>query len=243
MSTKTALITGGASGMGLVESRLLAEHGHQVVILDLNADGLNDAVASIREANGTAEGYEVDLTDHDGINEVISEITAKYETIDVLVNNVGVFDQYLASLDTPREKWDFLLAINLTSVFDMTNAVLPHMLKARSGAIINIASVAGMVAGKGGAAYTATKHAVVGYTKHIASEYGPEGIRCNAVLPGTIETPLIAEVADSIPTDAIPSRRFGQPEEVAELVAFIASDKAAFINGAAITIDGGFTAQ
>lgn len=243
MPTKTAIITGGASGMGLTEARLLAEHGYEVMILDINADGLNDAVTSITDAGGSAEGHQLDLTDHDAINSTVARIRESRDSIDVLVNNAGVFDKYLTSLDTPREKWDFLLSINLTSVFDMTNAVLPHMLKAGSGAIINIASVAGVVAGKGGAAYTTTKHAVIGYTKHIASAYGPEGIRCNAVLPGTIETPLIAEVADSIPKDAIPSRRFGRPEEVAELVAFIASDKAAFINGAAITIDGGFTAQ
>lgn len=243
MPTKTAIITGGASGMGLTEARLLAEHGYEVMILDINADGLNDAVTSITDAGGSAEGHQLDLTDHDAINSTVARIRDSRDSIDVLVNNAGVFDKYLTSLDTPREKWDFLLSINLTSVFDMTNAVLPHMLKAGSGAIINIASVAGVVAGKGGAAYTTTKHAVIGYTKHIASAYGPEGIRCNAVLPGTIETPLIAEVADSIPKDAIPSRRFGRPEEVAELVAFIASDKAAFINGAAITIDGGFTAQ
>jgi NAD(P)-dependent dehydrogenase (short-subunit alcohol dehydrogenase family) len=135
------------------------------------------------------------------------------------------------------------LAINLTSVFEMTNAVLPSMIKRGTGSIVNIASVAGLVAGKGGAGYTASKHAVVGYTKHLASEYARYGVKINAICPGTIETPLVKDVIANIPTDLVPARRFGQVEEVAELAAFLASDESKFMNGAAVPIDGGFTVQ
>ncbi|MGJ9455409.1 SDR family NAD(P)-dependent oxidoreductase [Actinotignum sp. GS-2025e] len=241
MSQKTAVITGAASGMGLTEAKLFAERGYKVALLDVNEDGLKSAVAEIKAAGGEASSFTIDLTDHDSIIATVAEVEKEFEHIDVLVNNAGVFDKYQASLDTPRERWDFLLAINLTSVFDMTNAVLPGMLKRGEGAVVNIASVAGIVAAKGGAAYTAAKHAVIGYTKHLASEYSKEGIRFNAVAPGTIVTPLVAGIVDSIPTDPVPLRRFGQPEEVAEAVFFLADGKAGFVNGTTLTVDGGFT--
>ncbi|MGJ9623798.1 SDR family NAD(P)-dependent oxidoreductase [Actinotignum sp. GS-2025b] len=243
MSQKTAVITGAASGMGLTEAKLFAERGYKVALLDVNEDGLKSAVAEIKAAGGEAASFTIDLTDHDSIIATVAEVEKEFEHIDVLVNNAGVFDKYQASLDTPRERWDFLLAINLTSVFDMTNAVLPGMLKRGEGAVVNIASVAGIVAAKGGAAYTAAKHAVIGYTKHLASEYSKEGIRFNAVAPGTIVTPLVAGIVDSIPTDPVPLRRFGQPEEVAEAVFFLADGKAGFVNGTTLTVDGGFTVQ
>lgn len=243
MSQKTAVITGAASGMGLTEAKLFAERGYKVALLDVNEDGLKSAVAEIKAAGGEAASFTIDLTDHDSIIATVAEVEKEFEHIDVLVNNAGVFDKYQASLDTPRERWDFLLAINLTSVFDMTNAVLPGMLKRGEGAVVNIASVAGIVAAKGGSAYTAAKHAVIGYTKHLASEYSKEGIRFNAVAPGTIVTPLVAGIVDSIPTDPVPLRRFGQPEEVAEAVFFLADGKAGFVNGTTLTVDGGFTIQ
>lgn len=229
--------------MGLTEAKLFAERGYKVALLDVNEDGLKSAVAEIKAAGGEASSFTIDLTDHDSIIATVAEVEKEFEHIDVLVNNAGVFDKYQASLDTPRERWDFLLAINLTSVFDMTNAVLPGMLKRGEGAVVNIASVAGIVAAKGGAAYTAAKHAVIGYTKHLASEYSKEGIRFNAVAPGTIVTPLVAGIVDSIPTDPVPLRRFGQPEEVAEAVFFLADGKAGFVNGTTLTVDGGFTIQ
>ena len=243
MTQKTAIVTGSASGMGLVEAQLFAEKGYKVALLDVNEEGLTSAVDQITSAGGDAEGFTIDLTDHDSMVSTVKAVEESFGKIDVLVNNAGVFDKYQTSLDTPRERWDFLMAINLNSVFDMCNAVLPGMIARGEGAIVNIASVAGLVAGKGGAAYTASKHAVIGYTKHLASVYSPEGIRINAVAPGTIVTPLIKDVVDSIPTDPVPLRRFGQPEEVAETVFFLADGKAGFVNGTTVTIDGGFTIQ
>ena len=117
------------------------------------------------------------------------------------------------------------------------------MISRGNGSIINISSVAGLVAGKGGAAYTASKHGLIGYTKHLASVYASQGIKVNAICPGTIVTPLTKDILENIPVDQIPARRFGQQEEVAELAVFLASDQAKFMNGTAIPIDGGFTIQ
>ena len=128
-------------------------------------------------------------------------------------------------------------------MFRLCRLVLPQMIERGSGAIVNIASIAGLVAKKGGAAYTSSKHAVIGLTKHLSSEYAKDGIKINAVCPGTIVTPLIKDVADSIPKDNVPMRRFGTPEEVAQLVEFLASDEADFMNGSIIPIDGGYTIQ
>ncbi len=243
MTQKTCIITGSASGMGLTEAKLFAERGYKVALLDVNEEGLKSAVEEISALGGDAQAFTVDLTDHDSIVSTVAQVEEAFGHVDVLVNNAGVFDKYQASLETPRERWDFLLSINLTAVFDMTNAVLPGMLARGEGAVVNIASVAGLVAGKGGAAYTAAKHAVIGYTKHLAAEYSPQGVRFNAVAPGTIVTPLIAEVAENIPTDPIPLRRFGQPDEVARAVYFLADGGADFVNGTTLTIDGGFTIQ
>lgn len=243
MSQKTAIITGSASGMGLIEAKLFADRGYKVALLDVNEEGLKKAVEEIQSTGGEAEGFVINLTNHDSIIATVKAVEDSFGKIDVLVNNAGVFDKYQTSLETPRDRWDFLLSINLTSVFDMCNAVLPGMIERGEGAIVNIASVAGLVAGKGGAAYTASKHAAIGYTKHLASEYSRHGIRINAVAPGTIITPLIKDVVDSIPTEPVPLRRFGQPEEVAETVFFLADGKAGFINGTTVTIDGGFTIQ
>ena len=159
------------------------------------------------------------------------------------VNNAGVFDKYATLLDTDGDLWDRIYDTNVKSIYRITRLVLPNMLNQGGGAIVNVASIAGLVAGKGGAAYTSSKHAVIGLTKHIASEYGKSGIRANAICPGTIVTPLIAEVVDNIPKDNVPMRRFGEPSEVAQLCLFLAGDDAQFVNGAVIPIDGGYTVQ
>lgn len=240
LQNKVVIVTGGASGMGYEEAKLFVEKGARVAIFDINGEGAEKTAAEF--GNGTI-GLKADLTNPDDIKAAIEKTVATFGEIDVLVNNAGVFDKYLPSLETSRDTWNKFIALNLTSVFDMCNAVLPKMIEKKSGNIVNIASVAGIVAGKGGAAYTATKHAVIGYTKHLVSEYAKYGIRINAVCPGTIETPLTKDVLANIPKDLVPARRFGQAKEVAELVAFLADEQAGFVNGATIVADGGFTIQ
>lgn len=243
LDDKTAIITGGASGMGRAEAQAFAAQGARVVIADLNEEMANEVVSAIRSTGGTAMAVKTDVTDEQDLKTLVERTIAEYGQIDVLVNNAGVFDKYANSLDTTEPQWDFIFNINVKSVFTLTNLVLPGMISRGKGSIVNIASVAGLVAGKGGAAYTASKHAIIGYTKHVAATYGKDGIKVNAICPGTISTPLIAASLENIPTYAIPVGRFGEAEEVADLAIFLASDDANFMQGAAIPIDGEFTIQ
>lgn len=243
LENKVAVITGSASGMGKGEAMAFAKEGAKVVVADIDYDGAKEVVVDIQSAGGEALAVEVDVTDEEAVKSMVKETNDTFGKIDILVNNAGVFDNYENILDMDLDQWKSLVELNLTSVFLVSKAVLPDMIERGSGSIISIASVAGLVAGKGGAAYTASKHGVIGLTKHIASEYAKDGIQVNAIAPGTIETPLIAEVKDDIPTDNIPAGRFGQVNEVAELVLFLASGEANFVNGVTIPIDGGFTIQ
>lgn len=243
LKNKVVLISGAASGMGKGEALAFAEAGAKVVIADLDKEKADQVVAEIQENKGTALAVETDITSTEAIAKLYQQVKESFGTVDVLVNNAGVFDQYQPLLDMDKDNWNFYLQINLTSVYEMTRTFLPDMIEKGGGKVINVASIAGLVAGKGGAAYTAAKHGVIGLTKHTASEYAAKGIQCNAIAPGTIETPLIAEVKDQIPTDNIPADRFGQVEEVANLVLFLASDKSNFINGVTLPIDGGYTIQ
>ncbi|WP_349729374.1 SDR family NAD(P)-dependent oxidoreductase [Peribacillus frigoritolerans] len=243
LKDKVAVITGGASGMGKAEALAFAEKGAKVVIADINYEGAQKVVNEIIVNGGSALALHVNMTNSAKINDMVQVILSELGQIDILVNNAGVFDKYKTSLETSEEDWDFIFNINLKSIFLLSNSVLPGMISRGNGTIINISSVAGLVAGKGGAAYTASKHGLIGYTKHLASVYASQGIKVNAICPGTIVTPLTKDILDNIPVDNIPARRFGQQEEVAELAVFLASDQAKFMNGTAIPIDGGFTIQ
>lgn len=240
---KVAIITGAASGMGFAEAIQFAKEGAKVVVADINLEGAIEVVNEIKNFGGQAIPFQVDVTSTENIHRCVNAAVETFGIVDILINNAGVFDKYANVLDTTLEQWQFYLAVNLTSVFEFSKAVLPIMIENQSGAIVNIASVAGLVAGKGGAAYTASKHGVVGLTKHLSSEYARYGIKINAICPGTIETPLIKDIAHNIPKEPIPTRTFGTVEEVASLAVFLACDEAKFMNGAAVPIDGGFTIQ
>ncbi len=243
LKDKVAIITGSASGMGYGEAIRFAKEGAKVVVADLNIEGAKAVADEIKSFGGEAIAVSVNVTKTEDIHNCVKVTEDTFGPVDILVNNAGVFDKYATSLDTPLEKWNFLVNINLTSVFEFSNAVLPSMIERGKGSIVNIASVAGLVAGKGGAAYTATKHGVIGYTKHLSSEYARYGVKINAICPGTIETPLVKDVLATIPKDLVPTRTFGQVDEVADLAVFLASDEAKFMSGAAVPIDGGFTIQ
>lgn len=238
---KVVLVTGAASGMGVSEAKAFAQAGAKVVVADVNAEGAKQIAKEIADEGGEAIGIGVDLTDAEQLKSMVDDINAHYGKIDVLINNAGVFDKYATLLDTSDELWDMIYNINIKAVFRLTKLVLPQMIERGNGAIVNIASIAGLVANKGGAAYTSSKHAVIGLTKHLSSTYAKDGIKINAICPGTIVTPLIKDVVANIPKDNVPMLRFGTPEEVAELAMFLASDEAAFMNGAIVPIDGGYT--
>ena len=189
LKDKVAVITGGASGMGKAEALAFAAKGAKVVIADINYDGAIKVVNEIVDNGGSALALQVNMTNSTEINNMVQDILNEFGRIDILVNNAGIFDKYKTSLETSEEDWDFIFNINLKSAFLLSNLVLPGMISQGNGTIINISSVAGLVAGKGGAAYTASKHGLIGYTKHLASVYASQGIKVNAICPGTIVTP------------------------------------------------------
>lgn len=241
LKDKVTIITGAASGMGKEEALAFAKVGAIVVVADLNLKGAEAVAAEINENAGNALPICVNVTKIEELENLVQTVTEKFGRIDVLINNAGIFDKYTNSLETSEQQWDLIFDINLKAIYRLTNLVLPGMMERQSGAIVNIASIAGLVAQMGGAAYTASKHGVIGYTKHLAAIYGKDGVKINAICPGTISTPMTEEMLKTRPTDKIPLDRFGQAKEVADLAIFLASDEAKFMNGALIPIDGGYT--
>ena len=241
LNKKVAIITGAASGMGKAEALAFSKEGATVVVADLNIKGAQEVVNEILATGKKALAVQVNVTKKEDLENLVNTTIQEFGKIDVLVNNAGIFDKYTNSLETTDEQWDLLFDINTKAVFKLSNLVLPHMIERKTGSIVNIASIAGLVAQMGGAAYTASKHAVAGYTKHLAAVYGKDGVKINAICPGTIETPMTEEMLKTRPTNKIPLDRFGQVSDVADLAIFLASDEARFMNGALVPIDGGYT--
>ena len=259
LAGKVSLVTGSTSGIGLGIARALAAAGSEVV---LNGFGKPEVVAHT-QAKIAAE-FEVgvsyspaDMSKPDAIRGLIEDTLAWSGRLDILVNNAGI--QHVAPIqDFPIEKWDAILAINLSSAFHTTRLVLPSMLRNKWGRIINIASAHGLVASPFKAAYVAAKHGIVGLTKVVALETAEQGITCNAICPGYVYTPLVEAQIDGqakshgIPREQVirdvllaqqPNKRFATVEELGALAGFLASDAAASITGVALPVDGGWTAH
>lgn len=249
LADKVAIVTGAASGIGRAQARLYASAGAKVVAADRNSAGVAAIVAEIESDGGAALGLSVDLSRKDDIASLVAATLARFGRIDILGNTAGLHDGYVRSLDTSDEMWDRVFDVNVKAMFRLTNAVLPGMLAQGHGVIVNVASVSGTVAGGGGVAYTASKHAVIGLTKQISFEYGRKGIRINAVCPGMVETGITRDVlADKESkfykaVQAVPAGRHAQPDDIAEVALFLASDAARFMHGAAVLVDGGLTVK
>ncbi len=192
LAGKSALITGGGSGLGRAQAIRFAEEGASVAIADINLDAARAVAREIPDGGRAALAVAINVTDETSVRAAVQKVAEAFGGIDTLSNTAGVFDNFTQSLDTSRELWDRIVAVNLTSVFLVCNAVLPHMIGRGRGVILNIASGAGLRGGGGGAAYTSTKHGVVGYTPQLAAAYGHKGIRVNAIAPGLIDTPMVA---------------------------------------------------
>ena len=242
---KTALVTGGASGIGAATARRLSAEGARVAIGDINEDGAR-AVAG--ELNGFA--CVLDVTDTGSVNAAVVATTAALGEIDVLVNNAGT-DMFSYFVNSDEGLWDFVLGVNLRGVLAVTHAVLPGMQERRSGAIVNVASEAGRVGSQGSVVYSAAKAGVIGFTKAIAREGARYRVRCNAVAPGPIETPLLnaapqvlGELGERLKqgmVNATVMGRSGEPEEVAAAIAFLASDDASYVTGQTLNVSGGLS--
>lgn len=236
---RVAVVTGGASGIGAATVRLLAREGARVVVADLDADLAWDVAAAV---GGSAQA--TDVADRAQVERLVADTVAAHGRLDVLVNNAGI-GSFGRTPDLDPEAWHRVIAIDLHAVFYACRAALPHM--RAGGAIVNTASISGLAGDYGFAAYSAAKAAVINYTRTLALDHAREGIRVNALCPGLIATPLTAGAAgmpglEAAWHDTIPMGRPGTPEEMAEAIAFLASDAASYVTGTVLVADGGQTA-
>jgi 3-oxoacyl-[acyl-carrier protein] reductase len=242
---RVVVVTGAGSGMGAAMARGFFAEGATVVAADVSAEGLERTLADLGGASDRARTVVLDVTDR----AAVAAFGAGLERVDVLCNNAGILDDYTPVHETSWDLWTRILAVNLTGPYLMAHALVPKMLEQGKGAIVNTASIAGFVAGGGGAAYTTSKHGLIGLTKQLAFDYGGRGIRANAICPGAIATGMTVELRTpelgnehvNAAIEATPAGRWGEPEEVAALALFLASDEASFIHGVPVLVDGGWT--
>lgn len=241
---KTVFVTGAASGIGKAQAVAFLENGATVYGLDVDERGLLE----LSQQYPQQFRYFVGSVAHqEAVSQATSGALEQFSKIDILLNTAGVLDDYRKTLETDVDLWDKVMNTNAKGTYIVTNSILPHMLERKLGVIVNMASIAGFVAGGGGAAYTASKHAIIGYTKQLDYDYCRTGIRTNAIAPGAIQTPMNAadftgsgEMAKWV-AEETPAGRWAHPEEVANLTLFLASQAADYIHGAVFPIDGGWT--
>lgn len=246
---KVAVVTGAASGMGKAIAELYAKEGAKVVVSDINLDAAQKVVEEIEAANGTAMAVVANVTKEEDVQNMIDMAVEKYGTLDILVNNAGIMDNFVPAADITDELWERVFAINTTGPMRTTRKVLPIFLEKGEGVIINIASAGGLMGSRAGAAYTAAKHAVVGFTKNVGFQYALKGIRCNAIAPGGVKTNIGTTLTN--PNQFGMERatagmglnpRNGEPEDIAKVALFLASDDSDFVNGTVIAADAGWIA-
>ncbi len=242
---KVALVTGGASGIGLSAASLLAKEGAKVVIADFNVEGAKEAAENIESQGGEAVGIFLDAGDENSIKEAVEFTVKHYGKVSILFNNVGLtnLQKDLDVVNLDLEEWDRLMNVNVKSVLLGSRFAVPHMVEAGGGSIINTASMAGFTGDAVRSAYGTSKAAVVNLTKYIAAQYGKDKIRCNAIAPGLILTPaaernMSGEVLDIFAKyNALPYH--GEPDDIGYTVLFLASDESKFITGQTIQVEGG----
>lgn len=239
---KVVLITGASRGIGKAIAEKCAEQGANVAFTYASSAEKANALASELEKSGTkAKAYKSDAADYEAAHKLIEEVVKDFGTVDVLINNAGITRDGLL-MRMSEEQWDEVIHTNLKSVFNLTKAAMRTMLKARSGSIINMSSVVGVKGNAGQANYAASKAGILGFTKSVALEIGSRNVRCNAIAPGFIETEMTGALDQEVVNqwrEAIPLKRGGTPEDVANLCLFLASDMSAYITGQTINVDGG----
>ena len=246
---RVAIVTGGASGIGRAICTRFAASGAAVAVVDIDEPGAASAAEAITAEGGRAVAVTADLRSPDDIAATEARVREHLGPVDVLVNNAGVMDALRPPLNVSLPQWELAFAVNVTAPFLLCQAVLPGMIAEQRGAIINIASIAGLSGGRAGTAYTASKHALVGLTRSIAFTHVEDGIRCNAICPGGVATGIATRDDPRDPFGAQRYRlahatkpRHGEPDEIAAVAVFLASDQASFVNGAILPVDAGWTA-
>ena len=250
MKGKVVLVTGAGNGIGRTTALEFAQNGANVVVSDIDESSGVETIDLIDEINGNSYFIRADVSKSDEVEAMINKVVSKYDHLDYAVNNAGISGKGIPFHETDEEEWDQVVAINLTGVWLCMKYEIKRMLKQSSGgSIVNISSVAGMIAVTNRPHYVATKHGVVGLTKAGAVEYGKQNIRVNAVAPSPTRTPLLEKVFENIPgleaqrLAQHPIGRLGKPEDVAAAIIWLCSDSAKFITGSVLPVDGGFTSQ
>jgi len=238
---KTALITGGARGIGREIALLFAKEGANTVICDVNLEQAEEAAKEIRDMGRDSIAFKADVTDSGDIQAMMDKILDKYKKLDILINNAGITRDNLV-LRMSEEDWDKVIAVNLKGCFVCTKVAAKVMLKQHSGKIVNLASIIGIMGNSGQANYAASKAGIIGLTKSVAKELAPRGVCVNAIAPGFIKTDMTAKLPEEIRKkmlSVIPLGRFGEAKDVANLVLFLSSESSSYITGQVVQIDGG----
>ncbi|KFF13524.1 short-chain dehydrogenase [Chryseobacterium soli] len=245
LENKVAVVTGAGSGIGLAIALTYAKEGAKVIVSDINEEHGAQAVEQIKSSGGEASFVKADTSDPAQVEALVNSTVEIYGRLDIACNNAGIGGESALTGDYSLDSWKKVLSVNLDGVFYGCKYELQQMEKNGGGVIVNIASIHGTVAAPMSSAYTTAKHAVVGLTKNIGAEYGQKNIRCNAVGPGYIETPLLENMSGDQKESLIakhPIGRLGTAQEVAELVLFLSSEKSSFMTGGYYLVDGGYTA-
>jgi len=249
LQDKVAVVTGAGSGIGRATAERFAREGAKVAVVDVVADSAARTAAAIEDAGGEALSIPTDVAEEAAVESMAGAALERFGRVDVLVSNAGILDSYEPAHETTEETWRRVLGVNLDGMFFTARALLPQMLERGEGAIVNVASTAGLNGGNGGAAYTTSKHAVIGFTRQLCFDYARRGIRCNVICPGAVETGMTKEIFASGDAEVMkavesaPIGRWAQPEELAAAALFLASEEASFVNGAVYVVDGGFDSK
>ena len=245
---RVALVTGAGAGMGLVTAQEFARAGAAVALVDLNAENVEREAAVLTAQGCQAIGIGCDVTDEEQVAAAVAATVATFGRLDMAFNNAGIMNAPVDAAEETVDAFEQITDVNLRGVWAATKHELTVMREQGAGAIVNCSSLGGLVGGPGRASYHASKHAVIGFTKSVAIEYGPQNIRVNAVCPGTIETPMVdrmtsnGELDAESATAAAPMNRFGRSEEIAAAVLWLCSDAASYVTGVALPVDGGYVA-
>ena len=251
LQNKTAIVTGAGAGLGKAITVLFAKAGCKVLAADIHPDRLEALKQSLTSEGFTIETCVVDVSKKSSVDAMIQQAITQFKTLDILINNAGVMDNFAPVAECDETTWNRVMNINLNGVYYAMQSAIPHMLANGKGSIVNVASIGGLFGARAGAAYTTSKHAVIGLTKNTGYMYAKLGIRCNAIAPGAMET-QIAESMDMSKITALVNERImpgmalnprtSNPMEVANVALFLASDDASFVNASVVTADGGWSA-
>lgn len=241
LKDKIAVVTGGAQGIGKFVGEELARQGAHVILGDVNLEGAQASAAEIKDNGGSASAMELNVTDADGVQKTFDSISKEFKLIDILVNNAGITRDGLV-MRMKEADWDLVLSINLKGSFLCTQQAVKQMMKQKSGSIVNIASIVGLMGNAGQANYSASKAGLIGLTKTTAREVASRGIRVNAIAPGFIDTAMTQVLDEKVRErliEQIPLARLGLPEDIANCVSFLVSDRAGYVTGQVLSVNGG----